>query len=602
MIRTENSDQYQSFLVTPNLEGVLLGLTGTNCSTWLWIDAICINQDDLLERATQVGYMKDIYNDSTGVIVWLGCDQSSTLSSAVSVIASISKQFASDTLLRSESIIGPEGVLLSDQEFQLLKTYTTDKVLGMSAMEAYECISSFFSLPWFRRVWVLQEASSHRTVIVRLGAHSFPWGSVVLAALWGQYQTRGYTAIQTPSLKSDIDRRGYLPELWLGLLHRRTPRGLSITELVFRAREFQASDPRDKVFALLGLANDLSHEQRSSLVDYTKTKERVYCDFARDLIDITGNLDILSAVNTFSEHKDRGCVSWMPVLDVSISAVRGLGFPRKYNAALTKTSPISFFSQLVRPFSPKKQNLRALHNKPRETTINSGNYNPNVLSLLGYVVDTVQETTDTIFRMRQDFRICLNSDSDAIHTVWKFIQAPHIYKRYTKKTLLFALIHTLTAAGFALAGEFSSYTLGKVVPSHQVPSLFADFAAYWACSDPSFSGLIESSPTSLAECREITELARSGDAEQFGVVAGKACHERKFFLSMNGRMGLCPRGTMNGDQIVILYGGSVPYVLRQLKNDAWTFVGECYVDGLMFGEAEEIRKTDEIPEVVFDIC
>jgi hypothetical protein len=601
MIRTEKSDQYQSFLVTPNLESALLRLRDTNCSTLLWIDAICINQDDLLERAAQVGFMKDIYNDSTGVIVWLGGEQSSTLSSAVSVIASISKQFTSDTLLRPESIIGPEGVLLSDQEFELLKKYTTEKVLGMPAMEAYKCIASFYSLPWFRRVWVLQEAS-HRTVIVRLGAHSFPWSSVVLAAIWGQFQTRGYTVIQNQNLQSDIDRQGYLPELWLGLLHRRTPRGLSMTELVFRAREFQASDPRDKVFALLGLANDLSHEQRSSFVDYTKTKERVYCDFARGLIDITGNLDILSAVNTFSGHKDRGCVSWMPGLDVSISAIRGLGFPRKYNAALTKPSPTSFFSRLVWPFWPKNQTLRALHNKPREISIDPGKYDPNVLSLLGYVVDTVQETMDTTFRMRQDLRICLDNDSDAIHTIWKFIQTPHICQHYTKTRLLIALVHTLTAAGFTLLGEFSSYTLGKVVPSRQVPPLFADFAAYWARSDPSFSRLIESSPTSLAESAEITELARSGDADQFAVVAGKACHERKFFLSKKGRIGLCPRGAGNGDQIVILYGGSVPYVLRQLKNDAWTFVGECYVDGLMFGEAEEIRKTDEIPEVVFDIC
>lgn len=602
MIRTEKSDQYQSFLVTPNLEDALIRLRDTNCSTWLWIDAICINQDDLIERAAQVGFMKDIYNDSIGVIVWLGGEKSSTLSSAVYVIASISKQFASDTLLRPESIIGPEGVLLSDQEFELLKKYTTDKVLGMPAMEAYKCIASFFSLPWFRRVWVLQEASSHRTVIVRLGAHSFPWGSVVLAALWGQFQTRVYTAIQNPSLQSDIDRQGYLPELWLGLLHRRTPRGLSMTELVFRAREFQASDPRDKVFALLGLANDLSHEQRSFFVDYTKTKERVYCDFARALIDITGNLDILSAVNTFSEYKDRGCVSWMPGLDVSISAIRGLGFPRKYNAALTKPSPTSFFSRPVRPFWPKNQTLRALHNNPWETTIDPGKYDPNVLSLLGYVVDTVHETTNTTFRMRQDLRICLDNDSDAIHIVWKFIQTPHIYQRYTKSQLLIAFLHTLTAAGFTLLGEFSSYTLGKVVPSYQVPSLFADFAAYWARSDPSFSRLIKSSPTSLAESTEIIELARSGDADQFAVVAGKACHERKFFLSKSGRVGLCPRGARNGDRVVILYGGSVPYVLRQLENEAWTFVGECYVDGLMFGEAEEIRKTNEILEVVFNIC
>jgi hypothetical protein len=119
--------------------------------------------------------MKDIYSNSTGVIVWLGGVQSSALSSTVSVISSTSTQFASDTAVQLGSIIGPDGVLLSDQELQFLKAYTTANVLGMPAMNAYKCIASFFSL--FRRVLVLQGASSHKTVTVCPGTHWFPWAN-----------------------------------------------------------------------------------------------------------------------------------------------------------------------------------------------------------------------------------------------------------------------------------------------------------------------------------------------------------------------------------------------------------------------------------------
>jgi hypothetical protein len=110
-------------------------------------------------------------------------------------------------------------------------------------------------------------------------------------------------------------------------------------ELVSRARDFKASDPRDKVFALLGLANDLgdpSLQLGGLQPNYTKTKIEVYASFAKDLILATGKLDILSAVNTFDlRYESRNTISWMPDLDVTVATTRGLGFPTKYNASFS---------------------------------------------------------------------------------------------------------------------------------------------------------------------------------------------------------------------------------------------------------------------------
>ncbi|KAF2789474.1 hypothetical protein K505DRAFT_341247 [Melanomma pulvis-pyrius CBS 109.77] len=55
--------------------------------------------------------------------------------------------------------------------------------------------------------------------------------------------------------------REYLPEPWLGLMHGRIPRGLSIIELVSAGREFQVSDPRDKVFGILSLSLCVDYAQ-----------------------------------------------------------------------------------------------------------------------------------------------------------------------------------------------------------------------------------------------------------------------------------------------------------------------------------------------------
>jgi len=73
-----------------------------------------------------------------------------------------------------------------------------------------------------------------------------------------------------------------------------------------------------------------------------------------------------------------------------------------------------------------------------------------------------------------------------------------------------------------------------------------------------------------------------------------SCSEgRTFFLSKQGYMGMAPGNACAGDNICILYGGRVPYLLRKVRVDLdstphrWEFLGDAYVHGLMDGEAME---------------
>ena len=562
-IRMDGESTHRVFPVTENLWSALRMLRDAHNVSWLWIDAICINQNDHPERAVQVRMMKEIYSSSSEVLIWLG-DTSPGLSSAVSVILAISQHFESRTSRKSGSIIDPDGLMLMEEEIRILETFTSELILGMPRKAAYKYIALFFALPWFRRVWVLQEVFSNASITVHLGSHSFTWGSVVLAALWQSFLARDFTANYENSA-TENDSYGYLPELWLGLFHRRIPKGLSMTELVFRAREFQATDSRDKVFGLLGMANDISPEFRRSFIDYSKTKEDVYCELAKAVITTSGSLDILSAVDTFTGPSIREGISWRSDFDISVAAIRGLGFPRKYNASFSTDALVGVTQDSA-----------------------------NVLSLSGFTIDAITELVPDTFTLGPGLKIHLGDDPDAVHTLWRnIIKRRDYYKDFPEKTLLECYLHTLTAAGFALLGDFSSHTIRRVVPPNHVPSLFADLAAYWVRVEPSC--------TSFENSEEMCKLAMAGDAHQFAVVAGKACHERKFFFTKDGRMGLCPRNAECGDSIAILYGGSVPYVLREVSRRTWNFVGECYVEGMMFGEAEEIRRRRGILDQVFDI-
>jgi hypothetical protein len=60
------------FDVTENLGAALIHLRSATSERTLWVDAICINQDNILERNEQVRQMGSIYEQATGVIVWLG--------------------------------------------------------------------------------------------------------------------------------------------------------------------------------------------------------------------------------------------------------------------------------------------------------------------------------------------------------------------------------------------------------------------------------------------------------------------------------------------------------------------------------------------------
>jgi len=64
-----------------------------------------------------------------------------------------------------------------------------------------------------------------------------------------------------------------------------------------------------------------------------------------------------------------------------------------------------------------------------------------------------------------------------------------------------------------------------------------------------------------------------------------AWNGRRFFISEKGYMGLAPITARAGDAICILFGGQVPFILRERDDSEHSMIGECYVHGIMDGEA-----------------
>jgi hypothetical protein len=64
------------------------------------------------------------------------------------------------------------------------------------------------------------------------------------------------------------------------------------------------------------------------------------------------------------------------------------------------------------------------------------------------------------------------------------------------------------------------------------------------------------------------------------------------------RLGWVSRRAQQGDMVCVLYGGAVPFVLREMDDGCCRMIGECYVDGLMQGEAMQMR---DVPDYTFNI-
>jgi hypothetical protein len=150
----------REILVTPNLVSALTKLRETmpvypGFHRTLWIDSICINQDDVVERGHQVRLMKEIYSHALKVIVWLGGSQE-----VERYLTSIKN--------------GPYSQDLQHQ------------VLERSYYAAWSVsVAGIFDQPWFQRVWVIQEVVFAAKPIVQGGNMTIEWELLVDAALAG---------------------------------------------------------------------------------------------------------------------------------------------------------------------------------------------------------------------------------------------------------------------------------------------------------------------------------------------------------------------------------------------------------------------------------
>ncbi|KAF9875711.1 heterokaryon incompatibility protein [Colletotrichum karsti] len=168
------------FPVGPNLYQALLHLRQAQRVRQgfkLWIDAICINQEDIAERSAQVGRMRDIYAAAWQVVVWLGpeADDSELAMSALSWIAARNRTPSPyDGFYRESTKIDARPLFIIWGTFK-----------SPLKKAVYKALFSLLSRPYWQRMWILQEVAMARPdAPVVCGKSCLPWRDIHEAALF----------------------------------------------------------------------------------------------------------------------------------------------------------------------------------------------------------------------------------------------------------------------------------------------------------------------------------------------------------------------------------------------------------------------------------
>ena len=187
----------------------------------IWIDALCINQDDIDERSRQVQMMGDIYRYAERVLVWLGLALDNRLASWIGK---------------------PEQALRANFDSYTAFQQTLD------------------NLPYWNRVWILQEFLLAREILFVYGV-----GRVSFADLNRVLSDRPHGSPMAP---------GQFSNVWSLCKQRTNPDRISLKELSELTQHRQCKESHDRVYSLLHLASE--QESKSIIVDYKQDNITLY--------------------------------------------------------------------------------------------------------------------------------------------------------------------------------------------------------------------------------------------------------------------------------------------------------------------------------------
>lgn len=553
----------------------------------LWIDQICINQQRTDEQDRQVRIMRHVYQKARRVLISLGQDFPSPAVAAVERLLNACGNMALPTM----------SELLRMQHFprdpDLIRLG-----LPVASDDCWPALERLLLLPYFTRVWVVQEATVAREALVIFDEVAINW-NFFIETINLLYATSFH--LRDTSLDSTDFTLPYIEIVSLYAQFKTSMQTLEqrpLYSLVRQTRHLDSKYPKDKIYALAGLAFDGD----KITIEYNKPDWEVFCDFARYTIAAEKNLNILSDITEYDQ--DRGnsnTPSWVPRWDTSSPVL--VWIEREFNAACS--SEVSLHPQQdFKVLTVKGRRLAVITDKVAHRVPSTEDWTQHFPSFIlhlidkGFVVDSEDPQTLSTQRLKE---LAWCTILGEYHFLWTNTAIGD-----ASDNLLHDFVAWLANCFIQAFHQQDEETLNSVVPLAKIvfdadaeyilgrPDLYATFSRESKdLVERHKKQIFERIPGLLKDQTDMDDLyikaARSADFQMSRRFEAAVCafiiKAASVYITDRGSMGIGGSTLKEGDIICVLYGGSRPYALRPTsKTGEYTFQGDCYVHGMMHGE------------------
>ncbi|KAJ9640082.1 hypothetical protein H2201_007609 [Coniosporium apollinis] len=303
---SEDYAEYQELQVPRSALTTLRALHHQGCIVGkkVWMDAISINQADLVEKGVQVRSMDEIYQLAVNTVVYVGPSLPST-ERAIQFMSKLEAYF--DSLQASNDSTRMKGFSF-EHLFQATSTSRQS--------EDWLALRDHLARPWFTRTWIIQEAVLSDELNFIWGEFSLPWERLKMFCGYERQFRFGILLyeVDSPARKvvaamKNIDKlkqnRAGFSRGWR----------CTLSFALYCCDESSATDPRDKVYGLLGLLHDLRSRPGSKILpDYSKATSTVYTEVAKDFTAASDSFDLMYAAGIGHIRDVEGLPSWAPDL------------------------------------------------------------------------------------------------------------------------------------------------------------------------------------------------------------------------------------------------------------------------------------------------
>ncbi|KAB2103188.1 hypothetical protein AG0111_0g8193 [Alternaria gaisen] len=533
--------------VTASLANALHNFRHSSEPRLLWADALCINQKDDQEKGHQVKRMGEVYANAKCVLVWLACDTKNVAEDTFALICEVNAYFGASFVKGGERVCDME---LFEEPYPV--SIDQDRWSG---------VVKLFKLPWFKRVWTVQEAAVAAECRMFWGSASVDIADVIEICVWFWAKEEFYAIIRgiVGNIAYCFPRKSALyfhynthrPVSWqqsrVGLVYLAVKyKEKTLCKVLDASQDLEATDPRDHVYAFLGCPVAKDGEGRTLVdADYTSSLHVLNIRLAHALMKSpTEGPFVLSAVYHRSREGllDSGCPSWVPAWQVPRQSRIRIMHPRSWYRASGSTK---FFTTI----SPDEEDF---------------------LTVGGFIFDKVIWSSNTIQYRRRSLSY--------MH--------PNPAARESNElpidTLLNHVFQTATGLGIAIRQEETVRTLMIGYPPERSSRSIShrrqkeELAAYRRKTLLARSSVVETVEWTAKEEKVAIEFGNSL----------KSTHGSKLFLTADGRLGIIPVGKLVevGDVCCIIFGATVPFLLTPAKDGRHKLISECYIHGVMDGE------------------